>query len=381
MQLDADFTRIDGDLRSLTAFTELVIRSDGALNNGIVTLDSLSTGLSASILLAAGNQSAASAAAAAASSVAASGSATAAAGSATSAGASAGTATTQAGNASTSAAAAAVSAASFTKTSIGLGNVDNTSDAAKNAAAVTLTNKTLTSPVINTPTGIVKGDVGLGNVDNTSDAAKNAAAVTLTNKTLTSPIVNSPTGIVKGDVGLGNVDNTSDATKNAAVATLTNKSIVATQLTGTVPLGQAPVLPYFSAYLSSTQSVTLATPTKIQFNTEVADSNNFYDNATNFRFQPTIAGKYRVHVHVQGSAATAVQFTIANVYKNGSSYAQAQLAGNAASQNADIDIIIALNGSTDYVEGWAQVIGTGAATIAGGTAPIQSFMEANYVGA
>lgn len=36
----------------------------------------------------------------------------------------------------------------------------------------TFTNKTLTSPVINTPTGIVKGDVGLGNVDNTSDANK-----------------------------------------------------------------------------------------------------------------------------------------------------------------------------------------------------------------
>jgi hypothetical protein len=40
-----------------------------------------------------------------------------------------------------------------------------------------------TSPNITTPTGIVKGDVGLGSVDNTSDATKNAAAVTLTNKT------------------------------------------------------------------------------------------------------------------------------------------------------------------------------------------------------
>jgi len=39
-----------------------------------------------------------------------------------------------------------------------------------------------TSPAITTPTGIVKGDVGLGNVDNTSDATKNAAAVVLTNK-------------------------------------------------------------------------------------------------------------------------------------------------------------------------------------------------------
>lgn len=89
----------------------------------------------------------------------------------------------------------------------------------------TLTNKTLTSPAISSPTGLVKGDVGLGNVDNTSDATKNAASVTLTNKTLTSPVINSPTGLVKADVGLGNVDNTSDATKNAAAVQLTNKDI------------------------------------------------------------------------------------------------------------------------------------------------------------
>lgn len=36
---------------------------------------------------------------------------------------------------------------------------------------------TLTTPAISSPTGLVKGDVGLGNVDNTSDATKNAAAV------------------------------------------------------------------------------------------------------------------------------------------------------------------------------------------------------------
>lgn len=82
----------------------------------------------------------------------------------------------------------------------------------------TLTNKTLTSPAIATPTGIVKGDVGLGNVDNTSNATERAATATLTNKTLTSPVINSPTGIVKGDVGLGSVDNTSDAAKPVSTA-------------------------------------------------------------------------------------------------------------------------------------------------------------------
>jgi hypothetical protein len=41
----------------------------------------------------------------------------------------------------------------------------------------------------------------------------------------TSPVITTPTGIVKGDVGLGNVDNTSNATERAATRTLTNASI------------------------------------------------------------------------------------------------------------------------------------------------------------
>lgn len=48
---------------------------------------------------------------------------------------------------------------------------------------------------------------------------------TLSNKTLTAPVINSPTGLVKADVGLSNVDNTSNATERAAIATLTNKTI------------------------------------------------------------------------------------------------------------------------------------------------------------
>jgi hypothetical protein len=48
----------------------------------------------------------------------------------------------------------------------------------------TVTGGAFTSPAITTPTGIVKGDVGLGNVDNTSDATKNSAVATLTSKTI-----------------------------------------------------------------------------------------------------------------------------------------------------------------------------------------------------
>ena len=61
-----------------------------------------------------------------------------------------------------------------------------------------------------------------------TNAGTNAASVvtvggtqTLTNKTLTSPAIDTPTGIVKGDVGLGNVDNTSDANKPVSTAAQT----------------------------------------------------------------------------------------------------------------------------------------------------------------
>jgi hypothetical protein len=65
----------------------------------------------------------------------------------------------------------------------------------------TLTNKTLTAPAISSPTGLVKADVGLGNVDNTSDATKNAAVATLSNKTLTSPLFTGQYASPRYDAG------------------------------------------------------------------------------------------------------------------------------------------------------------------------------------
>lgn len=79
-----------------------------------------------------------------------------------------------------------------------------------------------------------------------------ATTDTLTNKTLTSPAITTPTGLVKGDVGLGNVDNTSDATKNAASATLTNKTVDLGSNTVTGTTAQ------FNAALSDNDFATLA---------------------------------------------------------------------------------------------------------------------------
>lgn len=112
---------------------------------------------------------------------------------------------------------------------------------------------------VNGETGVVvldKSDIGLGNVDNTSDSTKNAAAVTLTNKTLTSPVINAPTGIVKADVGLGNVDNTSDASKPVSTSTQTaldlKAPLASPSFTG------APAAPTAAAATNTTQIATTA---------------------------------------------------------------------------------------------------------------------------
>jgi len=85
----------------------------------------------------------------------------------------------------------------------------------------TLTNKTLTSPSISSPTGLVKADVGLGNVDNTSDATKNSASATLTNKTLTAPVIST----ISNTGTLTLPTSTDTLVGRATTDTLTNKTL------------------------------------------------------------------------------------------------------------------------------------------------------------
>jgi hypothetical protein len=81
----------------------------------------------------------------------------------------------------------------------------------------------------NTTTEWVSPDkslVGLGNVDNTADAAKPISTATQTALDLKAPLASpaftgTPTGLTKTHVGLGSVDNTSDASKPVSTATQT----------------------------------------------------------------------------------------------------------------------------------------------------------------
>jgi len=78
--------------------------------------------------------------------------------------------------------------------------------------------------------------------------------------------------------------------------------------------------PAFEAYVSSTQTVSDSVATKVQFDTEVFDEGGVYDNSTNYRFTPTVAGKYYVYTGLQcyANAVSSLARAHIQIYKNGS---------------------------------------------------------------
>ena len=89
--------------------------------------------------------------------------------------------------------------------------------------AQTLTNKTLTSPVINQPTGITKSDVGLSNVDNTSDINKPISTDTQTALNLKSDL-DSPsfTGVPTAPTAASTTNTTQIATTAFVTTAVSN---------------------------------------------------------------------------------------------------------------------------------------------------------------
>jgi hypothetical protein len=113
--------------------------------------------------------------------------------------------------------------------------------------------------------------------------------------------------------------------------------------------------PAFAVYRNTNQSVTTSTWTKVTLDTEEFDTNTNFDNATNYRFTPTVAGYYQINGAVAGSgtANTQTACTCA-IYKNGTIYKQGSSWNSSASVTSNmaavVSALIFFNGSTDYVE-------------------------------
>ena len=116
--------------------------------------------------------------------------------------------------------------------------------------------------------------------------------------------------------------------------------------------------PAFEATRSASYNISDATAEKVDFDTEVFDTDGKYDHSSNNRFTPTVAGKYFCYLSVQqsGEANNNFEQGYAYIYKNGSSHAQVHTSSYSGNALRDITLnvyaVIDLD-DDDYIEAYA----------------------------
>lgn len=145
--------------------------------------------------------------------------------------------------------------------------------------------------------------------------------------------------------------------------TSSNLTITVPAVTGTMAING----PAFSAYRSSAQTISNSTFTKVQFNTEEFDTASCYDNSTNYRFTPTVAGYYQFNWMIQTTASVGTLF-LTILYKNGTDAKRGE-AITGGSYSSGGGALLYMNGTTDYAEayiyqasGSSKDLDTGAST-------------------
>lgn len=125
---------------------------------------------------------------------------------------------------------------------------------------------------------------------------------------------------------------------------------------------------YVSATISSSQSISHNTWTKVQLATELADANGDFDNATNYRFVAPVTGDYLITAFTQFNLGVGNKFWSGlEIYKNGSTTGyKAQNTyeigvGNYPS-SAAVSVILNLTASTDYIELYVYQENSGSAS-------------------
>ena len=112
--------------------------------------------------------------------------------------------------------------------------------------------------------------------------------------------------------------------------------------------------PAVSAWVSITHSAAGLRYTKVQFRSKEFDTANCFDNVTNFRFTPNVAGYYQVSSTVKYSTLGSGEW-VAIIYKNGVAYksGSSDYLVNGGNGQSHVSALVYLNGSSDYLEVFA----------------------------
>ena len=118
--------------------------------------------------------------------------------------------------------------------------------------------------------------------------------------------------------------------------------------------------PSFYATLTSDQTINDATATKVQLNNEILDTDNNFDNSSNYRFTPTTAGKYLIFGAVMLNAQSNTNMDAFEFYlqKNSTVVAQTTntfLNNPIKEMQGTLSVVVDMDGSSDYIEMYAYI--------------------------
>ena len=124
--------------------------------------------------------------------------------------------------------------------------------------------------------------------------------------------------------------------------------------TGATITGALTNTPAFSAYLNADQTITDNTFTKIQFDTEVIDTDSTYDSSSNFRWTPGVAGKYFMYLGVTIDDLDDGKRLFIKIYKNGSGIAESlSVVGSGVTEKySNNTSVIDIADDDDYYEAY-----------------------------
>ena len=146
----------------------------------------------------------------------------------------------------------------------------------------------------------------------------------------------------------------SDTGESAALKKMTRANFVS-------GIGGANTPAFFANVSPSDQEVNNNTFTKIQFATEVFDTDGTYDHSTNYRWTPGATGKYIIGLGCWFyDAGDNIQSLVISIYKNGSadSYFQTQIVGSDNRfQRFQMTAVhpIDVTSTSDYYEAYVRV--------------------------
>lgn len=105
---------------------------------------------------------------------------------------------------------------------------------------------------------------------------------------------------------------------------------------------------------TGTELASITGTQQLLMSVKAIDTHNFYDNVTNFRFTPKVAGYYSITAQIMWFSVASTDGVILFLYQNGAQISESFAVASSNTEINNITRVVFFNGTTDYIDIRAQ---------------------------